>query len=153
MRELSLEGVIRRQRRRTTVPEPATARPPDLVDRDFTATRPNQLWVADLTYVRTWAGWVYVAFVLDVFSRMIVGWQVARHMRTDLPLGMALWRRHIKSDSGLIHHSDRGSQDSTSLSATPTTSPKLVPRRRPARSPTATTTRWQRRSTARSRPN
>ena len=75
--ELFLEGVIRGQRRRTTVPEPAAPRPPDLVDRDFTATRPNQLWLADLTYVRTHAGWTYVTFVLDVFSRMIVGWQVS----------------------------------------------------------------------------
>ncbi|GAP47662.1 integrase [Streptomyces azureus] len=113
MRELGLEGVIRGQRRRTTVPEPSAPRPPDLVDRDFTASRPDQLWVADMTYVRTWSGWVYVAFVLDVYSRMIVGWQVANHMRTELPLDaleMALWRRRIKKDSGLIHHSDRGSQ-------------------------------------------
>ncbi|MFJ1656911.1 IS3 family transposase [Streptomyces sp. NPDC088337] len=113
MAELGLEGVIRGQRRRTTVPEPSAPRPPDLVDRDFTASRPDQLWVADMTYVRTWSGWVYVAFVLDVFSRTIVGWQVANHMRTELPLDaleMALWRRRIKKDSGLIHHSDRGSQ-------------------------------------------
>ncbi|MFI6357966.1 IS3 family transposase [Streptomyces sp. NPDC050743] len=113
MRELGIEGVIRGQRRRTTVPEPSAPRPPDLVDRNFTASRPNQLWVADMTYVRTWSGWVYVAFVLDVYSRMIVGWQVANHMRTELPLDaleMALWRRRIKTDSGLIHHSDRGSQ-------------------------------------------
>ncbi|WP_232788728.1 IS3 family transposase [Streptomyces odonnellii] len=104
---------IRGRRRRTTVPEPAAPRPPDLVDRLFTATRPNQLWVADLTYVRTWSGWVYVAFVLDVYSRTIMGWQLATHMRTDLPLDaleMALWRRGIKKGSGLIHHSDRGSQ-------------------------------------------
>lgn len=113
MRELGLEGVIRGQRRRTTVPEPAAPRPPDLVDRDFTATRPNQLWLADLTYIRTWSGWVYVAFVLDAYSRRIVGWQAATHMRTDLPLDaleMALWRQKIKKDSGLVHHSDRGSQ-------------------------------------------
>ncbi|MFC9640985.1 IS3 family transposase [Streptomyces mirabilis] len=113
MRELGIEGVIRGQRRRTTVPEPSAPRPPDLVDRNFTASRPDQLWVADMTYVRTWSGWVYVAFVLDVYSRMIVGWQVANHMRTELPLDaleMALWRRRIKTDSGLIHHSDRGSQ-------------------------------------------
>ncbi len=67
----------------------------------------------DMTYVRTWSGWAYVAFVLDVYSRMIVGWQVANHMRTELPLvalEIALWRRRIKKDSGLIHHSDRGSQ-------------------------------------------
>lgn len=113
MCEDGLEGVIRGQRRRTTFPEPAAPRPPDLVNRHFEASRPNQLWVADLTYVRTWSGWVYVAFVLDVYSRMIVGWQLATHMRTDLPLDaleMALWRRGIKKGSGLIHHSDRGSQ-------------------------------------------
>ncbi|GGT67666.1 putative transposase for insertion sequence element IS986/IS6110 [Streptomyces purpureus] len=113
MAELGLEGVIRGRRRRTTIPEPSAPRPPDLVDRDFTASRPDQLWVADMTYVRTWSGWAYVAFVLDVHSRMIVGWQVANHMRTELPLDaleMALWRRRIKKDSGLIHHSDRGSQ-------------------------------------------
>ncbi|MFE0704330.1 IS3 family transposase [Streptomyces sp. NPDC058872] len=113
MAELGLEGVIRGRRRRTTIPEPSAPRPPDLVDRDFTASRPDQLWVADMTYVRTWSGWAYVAFVLDVYSRMIVGWQVANHMRTELPLDaleMALWRRRIKKDSGLIHHSDRGSQ-------------------------------------------
>lgn len=70
----------------------AAPRPPELVERDFTATRPNQLWVADLTCVRTWSDWVYVAFVLDVFSRMIVGWQLARHMRTDLTLDALEWR-------------------------------------------------------------
>ncbi|MEU1304665.1 MULTISPECIES: IS3 family transposase [Streptomyces] len=113
MAELGLEGVIRGQRRRTTVPEPSAPRPPDLVDRDFTASRPDQLWVADMTYVRTWSGWAYVAFVPDVYSRMIAGWQIANHMRTELPLDareMALWRRGIKKDSGLIHHSDRGLQ-------------------------------------------
>ncbi|MER8073637.1 DDE-type integrase/transposase/recombinase [Streptomyces sp. NPDC094034] len=69
MRQDGLEGVIRGQRRRTTIPEPSVPRPPDLVNRHLTAHRPNQLWVADLTYVRTWPGWVYVAFVLDVYSR------------------------------------------------------------------------------------
>lgn len=101
MGELGLQGVVRGQRRRTTVPEPAAPRPPDLVDRNFTASRPDQLWVADLTYVRTWSGWAYVAFVLDVYSRMIVGWQVANHMRTELPLDaqeMALWRRRVKKE-------------------------------------------------------
>jgi putative transposase len=113
MRELGIEGVIRGQRRRTTIPEPTAPRPPDLVNRRFTAERPNQLWLADLTYIRTWSGWVYVAFVLDAYSRRIVGWQAATHMRTDLPLDaleMALWRQKIKKDAGLIHHSDRGSQ-------------------------------------------
>jgi transposase InsO family protein len=113
MRELGIEGVIRGRRRRTTIPEPAAPRPPDLVNRHFQAERPNRLWLADLTYVRTWSGWVYVAFVLDAYSRRIVGWQVADHMRTDLPLDaleMALWRQKIKKDTDLIHHSDRGSQ-------------------------------------------
>ncbi len=113
MRELGIEGVIRGQRRRTTVPEPTAPRPPDLVNRRFTAEHPNQLWLADLTYIRTWSGWVYVAFVLDAYSRRIVGWQAATHMRTDLPLDaleMALWRQKIKKDADLIHHSDRGSQ-------------------------------------------
>lgn len=109
MAELGIEGVIRGRRRRTTIPDPAAPRPPDLVDRDFSAERPDQLWVADMTYVRTWSGRVYVAFVLDVFSRTIAGWQIADHMWTELPLDaleMALWRPH----SGLIHHSGRGSQ-------------------------------------------
>ncbi|SHN35666.1 Transposase InsO and inactivated derivatives [Actinacidiphila paucisporea] len=113
MGDLGIEGVIRGQRRRTTIPEPAAPRPPDLVNRLFTAERPNQLWLADLTYIRTWSGWVYVAFVLDAYSRRIVGWQAATHMRTDLPLDaleMALWRQKIKKDADLIHHSDRGSQ-------------------------------------------
>ncbi|WP_373429906.1 DDE-type integrase/transposase/recombinase [Streptomyces sp. V1I1] len=104
--ELDIEGVIRGRRRRTTIPEPSAPRPPDLVDRDFTASRPDQLWIADVTYVRTWSGWAYVAYVLDVYSRMIVGRQVANHMRTERPLvalEMALWRRRIKKDSGLIH--------------------------------------------------
>lgn len=113
MREDGLEGVIRGRRRRTTIPEPSAPRPPDLVNRHFHAHRPNQLRVADLTYIRTWPGWVYVAFVLDVYSRMIVGGQLATHMRTDLPLDaleMAWWRQGIKKGSGLIHHSDRGAQ-------------------------------------------
>jgi GNAT superfamily N-acetyltransferase len=77
---MGLEGVIRGRRRRTTVPEPSAPRPPELVDRDFTASRPDQLWVANMTYVRTWSGWAYVAFVLDVCSRKIVGRQAAHHM-------------------------------------------------------------------------
>lgn len=112
MRRAGLQGVIRGGRRRTTIPEPAAPRPPDLVNRRFTASRPNQMWVADLTYIRTWTGWVYVAFVLDVYSRMIVGWQLARHLRTDLPLDaleMALYQRDVHKGQ-LIHHSDRGAQ-------------------------------------------
>jgi len=112
MRADGLAGVRRGRKQRTTTPEPTTPRPPDLGNRQFTASRPDQLWVADLTYVRTWEGWVYVAFVLDVFSRLIVGWQLASHLRTDLPLDaleMAIWRRQLR-DRELIHHSDAGCQ-------------------------------------------
>jgi transposase InsO family protein len=88
---------------------------PDLVEREFTARAVNQLWVADLTYVRTFAGWVYAAFVLDVFSRRIVGWQVSRSLHTDLALDalqMGIWTRQRAGDDlkGLVHHSDRGVQ-------------------------------------------
>jgi putative transposase len=112
MGELHLEGVRRGKPRRTTTPNAAAARPADLVERDFSATRPNQLWVADLTYVATWSGFVYVALVIDAFSRFIVGWQAARSLRTDLALDaleMAIWRRQAQLE-GLVHHSDRGSQ-------------------------------------------
>ena len=112
MRRLQLEGVRRGKARRTTTPDETTARPADLVDRDFSAQRPNQLWVADLTYVATWSGFVYVAFVVDAFSRFLVGWQASRSLRTDLALDaleMAIWRRQAQLD-GLVHHSDRGSQ-------------------------------------------
>jgi putative transposase len=115
MRAADLRGLLRDKSPRTTRPGPETARPADLVDRDFTATAPNVLWVADLTYVRTGAGWVYAAFVLDVYSRMIVGWQVATSLYTDLALDalkMAIWRRQSQGADlgGLVHHSDRGVQ-------------------------------------------
>jgi putative transposase len=112
MRELGLEGVRRGKPHRTTTPEAAATRPADLVGRDFSATRPNQLWVADLTYVATWSGFVYVALVIDAFSRFLVGWQASRSLRTDLALDaleMAIWRRQAQLE-GLVHHSDRGSQ-------------------------------------------
>ena len=111
MGELHLEGVRRGKTYKTTTPD-AAARPADLVERDFSAQRPNQLWVADLTYVATWSGFVYVAFVIDAFSRYLVGWQASRSLRTDLALDaleMAIWRRRGGLD-GLVHHSDRGSQ-------------------------------------------
>ncbi len=111
MRILGLHGVVRGRSCRTTVSDEAAQRPVDLVNRQFTATRPNQLWVADFTYVATWAGLVYVAFVIDVFARRIVGWRVASSMRTDLVLDaleQALWLR--TGTEGLVHHSDRGSQ-------------------------------------------
>jgi len=112
MRELGLEGVRRGKTRRTTTPDATAPRPADLVDRDFSATRPNQLWVADLTYVATWSGFVYVAFIIDAFSRFLVGWQASRSLRTDLALDaleMAIWRRQAGLE-GLVHHSDRGGQ-------------------------------------------
>jgi len=111
MRALGLQGAVRGRTCRTTVGDDTAVRPADLVQRQFTATRPNQLWVADITYVATWAGFVYVAFVIDVFARRIVGWRVASTMRTDLVLDaleQALWSR--TGTQGLIHHSDRGSQ-------------------------------------------
>src|SRR5437870_2929262 len=86
MRAMGLQGVVRGRRVRTTIPEDAADRPLDLVARDFTATRPNQLWVSDLTYVATWRGFVYAAFVIDVFSRRIVGWRVSSSLRSDLAL-------------------------------------------------------------------
>ena len=111
MRDMGLRGVVRGRNFKTTIADDSALRPPDLVDRDFTATRPNQLWVADLTYVATWRGFVYVAFVIDVFSRKIVGWRTLNSLKTDIALDaleQALWSR---SDSnGLIHHSDRGVQ-------------------------------------------
>ena len=112
MRELGLQGVRRGKTRRTPTPDATAPRPADLVDRDFSATRPNQLWVADLTYVATWFGFVYVALVIDAFSRFLVGWQASRSLPTDLALDaleMAIWRRQAQLE-GLVHHSDRGSQ-------------------------------------------
>ena len=112
MRELRLRGVRRGRPIRTTKPDAGSPRPPDLVERDFAAGRPNQLWVADLTYVRTWSGFCYAAFVIDVYSRLVVGWSLSTTLRTEMPLEaleMALWRRR-RSLEGLVHHSDRGSQ-------------------------------------------
>ena len=114
MREAGIQGAKRRAKRWvTTTPDPAACRRPDLVQRDFTAVGPDQLWVADLTYLRCWEGLVFFAFVIDVYSRRVVGWQLAGHMRTDLVLDalrMALGRRQAGADLALIHHSDRGSQ-------------------------------------------
>lgn len=113
--ELGIRGVVRGKYPRTTRPAPETKRPADLVKREFTADAPNRLWVADITYVRTLSGWVYVAFVLDVFSRMIVGWQTSTRMYTDLALdalkmGLFARRRAGQDVTGLTHHSDRGVQ-------------------------------------------
>jgi len=116
-RLMKSNGIVGAKRRgkpwRTTKPDPQALRRPDLVQRDFTASGPNELWVADLSYLRCWEGVVYFAFVIDAFSRMVVGWQLATHMRTDLVLDalkMALGLREPGADVELVHHSDRGSQ-------------------------------------------
>jgi putative transposase len=114
MRQAGIQGAKRRGKPwRTTRPDPAATRPPDLVNRDFSAEGPDRLWVADFTYVRCWQGMVYFSFVIDVFSRRIVGWQLASHMRTTLVLDalrMALARRRRGANVELVHHSDAGSQ-------------------------------------------
>ncbi len=112
MKTLGIEGVRRGRRIRTTRPDEKAARSPDLVERDFTATEPNRLWVTDLTFVPTWQGVAYVCFIVDAFSRMIVGWRVAGHMRTVMVLDaleMARWQRGTRLE-GLVAHSDAGSQ-------------------------------------------
>ena len=111
MRELEIQGVRRGAKRWTTVCDETLPQPADRVNRQFAATRPNRLWVADISFVATWSGFVYVAFVVDVFARRIVGWRVSGSLRTDLVLDaleQALWSRH--GTKGLIHHSDHGSQ-------------------------------------------
>ena len=114
MRQLGLAGARRGKRRRTTVPDPAAARPADLVGRRFSPPAPDRLWVADFTYVPTWAGMVYVAFVIDAYSRRILGWRAATSMRTALVLDaleQALWARRrdgLGSLAGLVHHTDAG---------------------------------------------
>ncbi len=111
MREMGIQGVVRGRKCKTTIPDDATERPLDLVDREFKASRPNELWVADLTYVATWQGFVYVAFVIDVYARMIVGWRVSRSLRADLALDaleQTIWARPYTED--LVHHCDRGVQ-------------------------------------------
>jgi transposase InsO family protein len=112
MREMGLEGAIRgRKYKKTTMVDEASERPADLVHRDFTADRPNRLWVADLTYVATWVGFVYVAFITDVFSRKIVGWRVSNSLRSDLALDALEQALHARPGiDALVHHSDRGVQ-------------------------------------------
>ena len=111
MQKLGIQGVKRGKGYKTTIPGESAARPADLVNRDFAATWPNQLWVADITFVATWQGVVYVAFVIDVFSRYIIGWRVWNSLKTDLVLDaleQALFTR--TGTKGLVHHSDRGCQ-------------------------------------------
>jgi transposase InsO family protein len=114
MRANGIQGAKRRGKRwKTTTPDPHAGRRPDLVERDFTASRPDELYVADFTYLRCWEGLVFLAFVIDVFSRRVVGWQLAGHMRASLvcdALRMAVCTRARGADVALVHHSDRGSQ-------------------------------------------
>jgi putative transposase len=113
MDDLELRGVACSKKKRTTIPDEVSPRPADLVERNFAAQAPNCLWVSDLTYVSTWTGFVYVAFVIDVFSRFIVGWRVSNSLHAELALDaleMAIWRRQRQDLTGLIHHSDRGVQ-------------------------------------------
>lgn len=113
MKLQGLRGAVRGKRVRTTIAEVSAPRPLDRVNRQFKADRPNQLWVSDFTYVSTWQGWLYVAFVIDVFARRIVGWRVSSSMTTDFVLDaleQALYARQPGEDGTLIHHSDRGSQ-------------------------------------------
>lgn len=111
MREMGLRGVVRGKAFKTTTPDNSAQRPADLVERKFVATRPNQLWVADFTYVATWRGFVFVAFVIDVYARMIVGWRVSTSIKTDLVLDALEQAIHERADTdGLVHHSDRGTQ-------------------------------------------
>ncbi|MBX9811511.1 MAG: IS3 family transposase [Burkholderiales bacterium] len=113
MKRLGLQGVRRGKVVRTTVPDTTVPCPLDRVNRQFKADRPNQLWVSDFTYVSTWQGWLYVAFVIDVFARRIVGWRVSSAMRTDFVLDaleQALYARQPEREDALVHHADRGSQ-------------------------------------------
>ena len=113
MRELGLRGVVRGSRVKTTTPVATLAGPANRVNRVFQAPRPDALWLADLTYVATWAGFVYVAFVIDAYARRIVGWRVSNSLRTDLALDaldQALYARAVGPHDALIHHGDRGSQ-------------------------------------------
>ncbi len=112
MRQHGLVGKLRGSKKRTTIPdEAAVERARDLLQRDFAATRPNEKWVADLTYIRTWNGFVYLAFILDCYSRMIVGWQLQTHMRAELVLDALEMANGLRRpEAGLIAHNDRGSQ-------------------------------------------
>ena len=113
MREMGIRGAVRGKAWRTTIADPSADRPRDLVDRAFGASAPDRLWVADITYVRTFAGFCYVALIIDCYARRVVGWQASRSLRTDLALDAlehALWQRRGRSLDGLVHHTDRGVQ-------------------------------------------
>jgi putative transposase len=155
MRVHGIQGAKRRGKPwRTTIADPAAVRPPDRVNRDFTAPRPDRLWVADFCYLRCWEGLLFFAFVIDVWSRRVVGWQLAAHMRTDLVLDalrMALSRRRHGADVELVHHSDAGSQY-TSYAFTQVLDDHGV-LASIGRSAMRSTTRWPRASSIASRPS
>ncbi|QKM47044.1 hypothetical protein B7760_01051 [Burkholderia glumae] len=154
MKLQGLRGAVRGKRVRTTNPDTSAARPLDRVNRQFKAERPNQLWGSDFTYVSTWQGWLYVAFVIDVFARRIVGWRVSSSMSTDFVLDaleQALYARQPGDDGTLIHHSDRGLN--TSAFGTANVWPRRVSSRPSAAVATATITRWLKRSTVSTRLN
>jgi transposase InsO family protein len=154
MRNQGIRGASRSKKRFTTKSDPAALRAPDLVNRNFTASRPDALWVTDFTYCPTWSGIVYVAFVIDVLSRRLVGWKAARTMTTPLvldALNMAAWTRRHTTLDGLVCHSDAGSN--TRQFSTPSVSKTSVLRRPSAPSGTATTTPWPNRSWGSSRPS
>ena len=146
MRQEGLKGVVRGEKKRTTIPDDSAARPADLVDCQFETEGPDRLWLADLTYVATWSGFAYVALVIDAYSRFIVGWRVSNSLRTDLALDaleQALWARRPDTadpQRRLVHHSDAGSQPNICPFATPTVSPKPAsnPRSDPWAIPTIT---------------
>jgi len=110
MRAANLQGVSRRKGPQTTCRQPGAQPAPDLVKRDFTATEPDQLWVADITHIATWTGWLYLAVVVDACSRRVVGWAMATHLRTELVLDALSMAIHQRHPQGVIHHSDQGSQ-------------------------------------------
>ena len=156
MRALGLHGVVQGKTPRTTLADEEDQRPDDLVRRKFVAAAPNRLWVADLTYVKTHSGWVYVAFIVGVFSRFVVGWQASRSLRAELALDaleMAVWARRGEQLRGLVHHSDRLNLVSTWLSATPSVWPLPAPWLRWAPEVTAMTTPWPNPSTGSTRPS
>ncbi|MHB8695774.1 MAG: IS3 family transposase [Solirubrobacteraceae bacterium] len=157
MRTNGIRGAKRRGKPwRTTTPNAEAYRPPDLIQRDFAASRPDETWFADFTYLRCWEGVVYFSFVIDAYSRMVVGWQFADHMRTDLVLDalrMALAQRGPGADVALVHHSDAGSQPGTPRSTTHRHSTTTACSLRSAASATPTTTRPRRASSTASRPS
>ena len=110
MRAAGLQGVSRRKRVRTTIRKPGVRPAPDLVKRDFTADRPDQLWVADITYIRTWAGFLYLAVVMDAYSRRIIGWSMANHLKAELVIDALQMAVQQRRPEGVVHHSDQGSQ-------------------------------------------